>query len=115
MQLKIELIKHGIWVQPAGDLDLLVADSLRHELTNALKKYAAKILVFDFSKVTFIDSSGLGVILGRYRQLAPLGGKVSIVGCSPQIYKIIELSGLTRVIAVEEPIKTRIARLKEGM
>ncbi|MGI5892046.1 MAG: STAS domain-containing protein [Bacillota bacterium] len=113
MLFSLELIKDGLFVRLEGEFDLLVADKLRDEINKALKKSAARHLILDFSKLTFIDSSGLGVILGRYRQLAPMGGKVTIIGSNSQVYKILELSGLTRVITVEEPIKDRIARLKE--
>lgn len=113
MQFSLQVIKDGLFARLEGEFDLLVADEIREQLNRALKKSAAKHLIFDFSKLTFIDSSGLGVILGRWRQLAPMGGKVTIIGSSPQVYRILQLSGLTRVIIVEEPIKTRIARLKE--
>ena len=102
MHLKIKKIREGVLVEVGGELDMQVSDKLRLEIINALEKTSAKNLYFDFTKVSFIDSSGLGVILGRYRELAPRGGRIHISGVNHQVYQVLKLSGLTKIIDVEK-------------
>jgi stage II sporulation protein AA (anti-sigma F factor antagonist) len=63
----------------------------------------ARNLTFDFSEVRFIDSSGLGVVLGRYKRVLTRGGKVRIVGANPQVYRILCLSGFGKLMEIEPP------------
>ncbi|HUW65188.1 MAG TPA: anti-sigma F factor antagonist [Spirochaetia bacterium] len=81
-----------------GEMDLQVADHLRSALDSAMGEKGTRYLVLDLSGVSFIDSSGLGVILGRYRRLAQSGGRVSLVGLSPPVKNVLELSGLLRIM-----------------
>ncbi|ACX52001.1 anti-sigma-factor antagonist [Ammonifex degensii KC4] len=80
----------------SGEIDLKVADALRRELEGALDRYPASFLVFDLSAVSFLDSTGLGVILGRYKRVAEAGGKVAFVGPLPQVKRVLELAGVLR-------------------
>lgn len=113
MQESCKMGKDGLLIKIKGELDLNCADALRNRLDKEMKKSGSKHLILDFAGVTFIDSSGLGVILGRYRKLLPLGGKISIRNCNTQVYRIMEISGLTRIIQVDKAgISSK--RLKEG-
>ncbi|MEG1537470.1 MAG: STAS domain-containing protein [Clostridiales bacterium] len=87
-----------------GELDMAVADQFKEKLTAALRKSRSRYLMLDFSKVCFIDSSGLGVLLGRYRELALTGGRIMIRHANDQVYRLLVASGLNRVIEVELPI-----------
>jgi len=69
---------------------LSVADRLRSELDEAIEREAPENIVFNLSKVSFIDSSVLGVMLGRYKRITKNGGKVWIVSPTPQVRKILE-------------------------
>lgn len=86
----------------SGEIDLSVADELRSRLDNQLEASGLKKLVLDLSNVSFIDSSGLGVILGRYKKLQNIGGKIVIIGASPTVKRILELSGIMRIIEVSD-------------
>lgn len=57
-------------------------------------------MVFDFSDINFMDSSGIGVIMGRYRLMEAVGGTVVCFGASPRITDLIEMSGLKRIITL---------------
>lgn len=81
-----------------GELDLKVANRLRHQMEQSLDDLPVRHLVLDLSRVCFIDSSGLGVILGRYKRVAAAGGKVALTGAQPQVRRILELSGLLRIM-----------------
>lgn len=86
----------------AGELDLRVADKLRTELDELINRNPGKDLVLDFSNVNFIDSSGLGVLLGRYKKIHPSGTKIYINDVQPQVKRVLELSGIMRLIKVTD-------------
>jgi stage II sporulation protein AA (anti-sigma F factor antagonist) len=102
LDLQLEYEKDKLYVQLKGELDLSIAPHLRIELDNALDTKQARHLIMDFSSVSFIDSSGLGVILGRYRRLTEVGGTVCVENTSPQVYKILEMSGLSKIIEITQ-------------
>lgn len=96
--LDIEFKQETLIVRPGGELDLGVADLLRNNLEESLDREPARNIIFNLSKVTFVDSSVLGVLLGRYKRVSKAGGKVMIVSPQPQVRKILELSGLFRIM-----------------
>ena len=102
MKIQFNFEKDKLYVKTVGELDLLVADSFRSQLDQTLDIKQARHLILDFSDVSFIDSSGLGVILGRYKRLAEIGGTVEICGVHEQIAKILELSGLSRIMEIRQ-------------
>jgi stage II sporulation protein AA (anti-sigma F factor antagonist) len=96
--LDIELYQDTLLVRPSGELDLGEADYLRNALEEALNREQVKNLVFNLARVSFVDSSGLGVLLGRYKRVVKNGGKVFVVSPQPQVRRILELSGLLRIM-----------------
>ncbi|SHF28975.1 anti-anti-sigma regulatory factor, SpoIIAA [Desulforamulus putei DSM 12395] len=98
MHLDMEYQQDTLLARLGGELDLGVADQLRKALDNQLTEKKIKYLILNLSRVTFIDSSGLGVILGRYKRLVHSGGKVILVGAQPQVKRILELSGLLQIM-----------------
>lgn len=59
-----------------------------------------KNIVFDFESTVFMDSSGLGIIIGRYRRISCFGGKVYAVNVNERIKKLLKTSGMTSVIEI---------------
>ena len=55
-------------------------------------------IIFDFSGVTFMDSSGIGMIIGRYKNAKKRGGTIAITGMTPEIRRIFQISGLAKII-----------------
>lgn len=98
MHVDMEYQPDTLLVRLGGELDLGVADKLRKALDSQLAEKKTKYLILNLSRVTFIDSSGLGVILGRYKRLVHSGGKVILVGAQPQVKRILELSGLLQIM-----------------
>lgn len=87
-------------VKMIGELDMNVAGSLKERLDKEMNAADVRHLIFDFSGLDFIDSSGLGVLISCYRQLAPIGGSVRIEKAKQNVYRILELSGIPKVMAV---------------
>ena len=82
----------------SGELDHHSAEYLRIKLDMEIIKATVKNVVFDFSKLIFMDSSGVGVIIGRYRNVQKLKGKMAIACANQQIGRILEMSGIIRVV-----------------
>lgn len=89
-------------VRLEGDLDLAVADVLREALDALVAKYPERDLVLDLAGVSFIDSSGLGVILGRHRRLQARGRRLLLAGVGPPVKGILTTAGLGRILPMDE-------------
>ena len=81
-----------------GEVDHYGADKARSDIDETMVGYGSRDLIFDFSRVTFMDSSGIGIILGRYRKLSESGGRVAITGCSDSIRNILNMAGVFSII-----------------
>ena len=102
MDLQIELKNGVMTVWLSGEIDHHAAGRAREEIDNAAERVRPKQLRLDFSEVPFMDSSGIGLILGRVRRTALWGGRVSLTGLSPQLKKMAELSGAASLAVMEE-------------
>lgn len=103
--MTITTLKAGttLVVRVEGELDLNTAGPFREKVDRALAgNPELKNIIFSLEGLTFIDSSGLGAILGRYRKVAELSGKVLACGLRPQVQKVFELSGLYKILTVCE-------------
>lgn len=81
-----------------GELDHHSAEQARNMLDTMLHDITIRDLTLDLSGVTFMDSAGLGVILGRYRILSLHGGKLTVCGMSSAIDRIFRMSGLYAIV-----------------
>ncbi len=79
------------------DVDHHSARNMRECIDRMLFENKPEILFIDFSKVDFMDSSGLGLILGRVEKATAIGAEVKLSGISPSLMKLIKLSGIERV------------------
>ena len=91
--------KDVLIVRLEGELDQCSASGIRRDLDALLQDPSIRHLVLDMEKMPFMDSSGIGVILGRYRTLSLRSGSVSVMHMSPQVKRIYALSGMAQVIA----------------
>jgi stage II sporulation protein AA (anti-sigma F factor antagonist) len=97
MPTRIEPRGTGLHVYLEGEIDHHTAAGIRERVDEAISRQRPKILCLDFADVTFMDSSGVGLVMGRYRALNPLGGKLELRNLSPTAYKVMRLSGLDRL------------------
>ena len=79
-----------------GELDIRSAPDLRAWLTKVLDDGAVQ-LVIDLAEVAFMDSSGLGVLVGAHKRLVRIGGRLHVVGVSPPVARLLTVTGLSRV------------------
>ena len=80
------------------DLDHHTALTVRESADTLLARSHAKHILFDFTGVEFMDSSGIGVIMGRYRQVIFRGGRVGVMGVGANVDRIFKLSGLYKIV-----------------
>lgn len=87
------------------ELDHHFAGEITEMVDKELKKGCIKQLFFDFSKTTFMDSSGIGMLMGRKRLLSYSGGTVSAIHVSDRILRIMQLSGIWKHMEIsQEPV-----------
>ncbi|MFC4078160.1 anti-sigma F factor antagonist [Salinithrix halophila] len=89
-------------VRLSGELDHHTASDVRKQMEEELSKGIDTNLVLNLSELSFMDSSGLGVILGRYRQVSQLGGRMGVCSVQPSIRRLFELSGMFKILSFYE-------------
>lgn len=82
----------------SGEIDHHHAKEIREEVDTVLLRQKPRELCFDFRDVSFMDSSGIGLIMGRYRICATYGGKVSIINTSAYLRRVMRLSGIDELV-----------------
>lgn len=113
MELKLIGEKRTMLVKINAELDHHIACRLRESVDAKIKGSNTKNVIFDFSRVSFMDSSGIGVIMGRYKITRILGGKVVIFGVKKQVRRIIEMSGIDKIIEITDTLDEAM-RIIEG-
>lgn len=92
--------KESLSVYLSGEIDHCSSAALRQEIEAMLTDQSIRSLHLDFSKVSFIDSSGVGMIIGRYKTMAAKGGSVSASGLNESVSRLYHLAGLHRIIPI---------------
>mgnify|MGYP001951502293 FL=1 len=111
MQIELKRHRKALVVRLKGELDHHTAEGLRAKLDEEIKQSGDISLVLSLKGLTFMDSSGIGVILGRYRQIHAGGGKMVVCGVHPHLHRLFEMSGLYKIIALENDEKAALASL----
>jgi anti-sigma B factor antagonist len=88
-------------LQPEGEIDVATVGPLREQWLKTIAEHEPDTVVFDLSQVTFLDSMGLGLILGVHRRQRLRGGSVAIINASPIIVKMLQITGLHLVMDVK--------------
>lgn len=82
------------------EIDHHSTEKIRRMADNEITRYMPRKVVFDFNKVSFMDSSGIGMIIGRYKTATMLGGVVEMTNVKPSVQKIFEMSGVLKIIPI---------------
>ena len=86
----------------AGELDYHKAERFRTQIDAAFEKSSCRHILLDMGGVSFMDSSGIGMIIGRYKKAEMRGGRLVISGMSAPIAKVFEVSGLAKIVTRAE-------------
>ena len=80
------------------EIDESKTDKLRRKIDNEITRFLPRKVIFDFSNVSFMDSAGIGMLLGRYKVIKMLGGQLELENVNKQIRRIFEISGILKII-----------------
>ena len=83
-----------------GEIDHHSAAAIRNAIDNAAELNMPSLLVLDFTRVSFMDSSGIGLVMGRYRNLMKSGAELHITNAPDRIYKIFKLAGIEKLAKI---------------
>ena len=89
-------------IKLAGEIDHHTAKAVREEIDTSLYLYRASTVIIDLAGVAFMDSAGLGLILGRYTKAKELGGRLIVANPEPSVDRILTLAGTGKLITIKK-------------
>jgi len=108
--MQTQINKNTLIAYLDSEIDHHTAERLRVQIDTAYENSSCKHIVFDFSKVGFMDSSGIGMIIGRYKHAEKRGGKLALAGMSNEMGRLFQISGLAKIVSrvntVDEALQT---------
>lgn len=111
MEIKLLGEKRALLVRVSGELDHHMAARVKEEADSALLSSNAINIIFDFTGLDFMDSSGIGVIMGRYKKVRTLGGRIIVFGVNAGILRIMEMSGIDKIIKLTPSLEKALRLL----
>lgn len=111
MDLRLDVSEQGGWsvLQVGGEVDVATAPRLREQLIDLVNDQRFSIVV-DLEGVDFIDSTGLGVLIGARKRVRLHDGDVRLVCTEPRIVKVFEITGLDQVFQIHPSLDDAVAR-----
>ena len=102
MSVKILTEDKGLRVCLQGDVDHHSAFMIRKTVDSHISRRKPPLLVLDFGEVTFMDSSGIGLVMGRYKLMKSIGGEIRVENLSASAYRVMRLAGLERLGEIKQ-------------
>ena len=102
VNMNIFIANNTLTVKLSEDIDHKNAVEIRKQIDEEINKRPIKKLIFDFSAVEFMDSAGIGMILGRYKTAKLVGSTLNLSNVKPAIKKVLEMSGVLKIIPIME-------------
>lgn len=113
MHINFEMTDEILIAGLDGELDHHSSSVVREEIDKTIDAFHSRHLIFNFDKVSFMDSSGIGVIMGRYKKITALGGQLMVTGCSGYMDRILDMAGIYTIAEKQESVTDAIAKIKE--
>lgn len=102
MSVKITEEEKRIVAHLSGEIDHHSAKELRTEIDFSVREYRPEELILDFAEVSFMDSSGIGLVMGRCKLMNEYSGSVTVRNPPSYIRKVMRLSGIDRIASITE-------------
>ncbi len=102
MSVKIDFDGETLFCRLSGEIDHHTALPIRLEADDRIENCRPKHCILDFSGVTFMDSSGIGLVMGRYKLLSQYGATLEVTGLSNNSYKVMRLAGLDQIANISK-------------
>lgn len=117
MNLQVEMVRNRetLIVRLSGELDHHTANEVRVRMDEELARGGCRHLVLSLKSLQFMDSSGLGVILGRYKLIKQKGGRMVLCDVNPSVYRLFEMSGLFKIMSIYENENTALSELEVAL
>ncbi|PZD93470.1 anti-sigma F factor antagonist [Paenibacillus sambharensis] len=112
LQVELEHYRNVLIVRLKGELDHHTADSVRQQMEEAILRGSSDHVILSLKDLLFMDSSGLGVILGRYKLLKSRGGKMVVCDVNPAVHRLFELSGLFKILTIHDNERLALTSLE---
>ncbi len=100
--MKYQVQENCLTVFLPHELDHHNAEEIRRESDYLIERNHIRYVIFDFDETDFMDSSGIGVIMGRYKKIYMLGGEVCAVHTNKRMKKMLIMSGITKIMQIYE-------------
>ena len=100
MKAEINSVQGTLIVKLEGDIDHHGANEIREPIDKAMMKKKPKKTILDFQLVPFCDSSGIAVVVGRYKLAAQMGGKIEVINTCSQVQKVLKIAGLEKLVKI---------------
>lgn len=113
MEIRFDMIDDILIPVLSGEIDHHSSGELRDNIDNTYDAFQAKHIILSFNEVTFMDSSGVGLIMGRYNKVRKRNGKIAVVGCNEHMIRILELAGIYTIAQCFATIEDAVAKLGE--
>jgi len=111
LHVSYEVMENILIVRLVGELDHHEVEQLRSEWTSKIYATGIKHIIVNLKELSFMDSSGLGVLIGRYKEISQLGGEMVVCHVNPFIERLFEMSGLFKIISLETSEKQALHAL----
>jgi stage II sporulation protein AA (anti-sigma F factor antagonist) len=112
LQIELETNRKTLIVRLKGELDHHTAEAVKVRMEQAITQDQLTHIILSLKGLNFMDSSGLGVILGRYKQINAKGGKMVVCDVSPAVHRLFEMSGLFKILSIQENERQAISSLE---
>ena len=87
-------------ITPTAQIDHHLSEKIRRKADYEIQRHMPKKVVLDFTKINFMDSSGIGLIIGRYKTVHMLGGELEIENACGNVKRVLEMSGISKIIKI---------------
>lgn len=114
MEIRFDMIDDVLVPVLIGELDHHSFAETRDSIDQTYKAFKARHIILSFEELSFMDSSGVGLIMGRYNKVREQKGKIAIIGCSDHILRILELAGIFTIAGCFAGMEEALTFLKEG-
>jgi stage II sporulation protein AA (anti-sigma F factor antagonist) len=111
LAINLEVKKDVLCIRLSGELDHHTAEQLKEQASRLIEEHNVKHIMLNLESLEFMDSSGLGVILGRYKQIKQKHGEMIVCAISPVVKRLFEMSGLFKIIRLETSEENALQRL----
>lgn len=111
MEQYFEINGTTLTVKLPKEIDHHNAEEIRREADQILQRRLIRMIVFDFEKTDFMDSSGIGMIMGRYKNMRFMGGSVIAVHVCGRMQRILTMSGIYKLIDIYEGAPQQTGRM----